>query len=445
MGRWRASTVVRLAGYYSLAFTLVTLLLGAGVYWAVRRELAYDLDQRIKTDRIAILREAREPGLAAVIAARAAHGSTDMRYALVGADGRVAAGQKVASVPAPGWSDMDFLEAGGVRDATRVFASRASDGGMLVIGADPEAIEELAAHLVPLFAVAFGLIAAIGVGGAILFGRTLSKRLGAINGTAEAIIAGDLAQRIPVAVAGDAFDQVAATLNRMLDRIEALLDNLRQVSGDIAHDLRTPLTRLRQTLELGLAGSGSIDDLRGAMTSALDHSDEALELFAGILAISEVEAKSGLRMAAIDLSQLVGDLADSYQPSIEDGGRAFKRRIAPDVGVAGNRELLAQMIGNLLDNALRHTSAGVPIEIGLDITGGDTVLVVGDHGAGIPADRRDAVFERFARLERSRSTPGHGLGLSLVAAVARAHGGIVRINDNHPGVQAMVTLPRSAA
>ena len=256
--------MVRLAGYASLAFAAVILLLGAGVYWATRRELAYDLDQRILTDRVAVLREAGGAGLAPIVAARAAHGSQDMRYGLIDGHGRVIAGQPMTSVPPPGWSDMAFIE-NGDPDPTRAFASRAADGTTLVIGADPEAIENLSAHLVQLFAAAFGLIAAIGVGGALILGRLLARRLGAVNRTAEAIIAGDLKQRITVGRDGDEFDRLAATLNRMLDRIEGLLGNLRRVSGDIAHDLRTPLTQLRQRLEAGLSGKGDVQDLRATM------------------------------------------------------------------------------------------------------------------------------------------------------------------------------------
>ena len=442
MAELLSSSVVRIAGYASLAFACVILLLGAGVFWAARGELAYDLDQRILTDRVALLREAAGPGLAAVVAARQAHGSQDMRYALLDRRRHHLAGQVIAraSVPSPGWSNLDFIE-DGEPDPARAFASVTSDGGLLVVGADPEAIENVSAHLVWLFATAFGLIAAIGVGGALLLGRLLSLRLGVVNRTAEAIIAGDLTRRVPVGRRGDEFDRLSATLNRMLDRIETLLGNLRQVSGDVAHDLRTPLTRLRQNLELGLSGEGDAATLRATIVQALDQSDDALALFAGILAIAEVEANGPVRMGAIDLSGLVGELADSYQPSIEDGARAFDRSIEPGIGVTGNRGLLAQMLGNLLDNALRHTAPGVAIALSLSTTGGMAVVTVADRGAGVPANQRQRVLERFTRLECSRSTPGHGLGLSLVAAVARAHGGDVRLDDHAPGVAATVTLP----
>ena len=440
-----SSSVVRIAGYASLAFACVILLLGAGVFWATRSELAYDLDQRILTERIAVLREATGPGpgLAMVVAGRAAHGSKDMRYALLDRRWHHIAGEFVAmaKLPSPGWSNLDFIE-DGEPDPARAFASVTAGGGLLIVGADPEAIEILSSHLVWLFAGAFGLIAAIGIGGALLLGRLLSRRLGVVNGTAEAIIAGDLGRRVPVGRRGDEFDRLSATVNRMLDRIEGLLSNLRQVSGDIAHDLRTPLTRLRQNLELGLSGDGDAAALRATMARALDQSDDALALFAAILAISDVEANGDLRKGPVDLSGLVGELADSYRPTIEDGGRAFGQSIAGDVLVTGNRGLLAQMIGNLLDNALRHTAPDVAISVLLTMTDEAAIITVADRGAGIPANQRVRMFERFTRLEHSRSAPGHGLGLSLVAAVARAHGGTVRLDDRAPGVAATVVLPR---
>jgi signal transduction histidine kinase len=445
MSRLRSSTAFRFAFFFSVAFTLLTVALGGGIYWAIHTELRHDLDQRVVTERSSVLRQAAGSGLPAVIADRAAHEHGDMRYALLDRRGRLVAGQPVAGPVPAGWSGVQFAKPSGETDETRTFSARTADGGMLVVGADPEAIEELDAHMIPLFVAAFGVIAAIGIGGAFVLGRALRRRLESIDRTANAIIAGDLAQRVPLSGSGDEFDRLAGTLNLMLERIAALLGNLRQVSGDIAHDLRTPLTRLRQKLELGVAGGGDAASLREVMTDAIEHSDDMLVLFGAILGISEVEAGgAGVRRDRLDLSALALDMADSYRPSVEDGGHRLTSRIEPDVIVEGNRELLAQLCVNVLDNALRHTPPGTEIGISLTTAGDAAELVIEDHGPGIPADEREHVFGRFIRLERSRSTPGHGLGLSLVAAIARAHGGDARIEDNRPGVKLMVTLPRAA-
>ncbi len=436
-----SSTAFRFAAFYSLAFTLLILALGAAMYWAIRSELRYDLDQRVTTERSAVLREAAVAGLARVVAERARQERGDMRYALLGASGQLLAGQRIVRAPSAGWAKMDFVKRNGEPDDTRAFVSATADGGLLIVGADPEAIEDLDERMIPMFAVAFGLIAAIGVAGAFLLSRALRRRLDSINRTAHAIIDGDMSRRMKRTGGGDEFDRLSATLNLMLDRIAGLLDNLRQVSGDIAHDLRTPLARLRQKLDLTLASNGGEAELREAMRHAIAQTEDMLELFAAILSISEVEAGSGARMAPLDLSALITDLADSYQPSAEDSGRQLVRDIAPNVTVEGNRELVAQLIVNLLDNALNHTPDGAAIGIALD-EGEAVTLTISDAGPGIPETERERVFARFTRLERSRTTPGHGLGLSLVAAIARAHGGSVTLEDNHPGVKAMVTFPR---
>jgi hypothetical protein len=433
-----SSTAFRFAAFFSMAFTLLIVVLGAGIYWAIRSELRYDLDQRIVTGRDALIRDASRDGsgLRHAIDYRIAHESSDMRYALLDARGARVAGRSIAAPPALGWSAMNFRDKDIGLDATRTFASRTADGGMLIVGADPEAIEELDARMVPLFAAACGLVAAIGMAGAFLLGRVLQRRLDEIGSTAEAIIA--------LSGSGDEFDRLSATLNRMLERIAGLLDNLRQVSGDIAHDLRTPLTRLRQKLELAAAGPDEPAALKQAMDGAIEQTDDMLALFSGILGISEIEAGGpGVRLTRIDLSALVTDLADSYLPSAEDSNRMLTRDIEPGIEIDGNRELLAQAAVNLLDNALRHTPAGTAIGIRLAARGNDVVLAVSDHGPGVPAEDRARMFTRFTRLENSRSTPGHGLGLSLVAAIAGAHGGTATLHDNEPGVIAMVTIPRS--
>jgi signal transduction histidine kinase len=444
--RLPSSTAFRFAAFFSMAFTLLIIVLGTTVYWAIRSELRYELDQRVVAAREALLREAADDsvGLRRAIDYRVAHERGDMRYALLDADGRLVAGRSIDKPPPLGWSGIDFLMPDNPTDAARVFTSRTADGGLLIVGSDPEAIEELDERMVPLFVAAFGLIAAIGATGAFLFGRLLQRRLDAINRTAEAIIGGDLARRVPLRGNGDEFDRLAATLNQMLERIGGLLGNLRQVSGDIAHDLRTPLTRLRQKLELAAAGPDEPVSLKSAVHEAIEQTDDMLELFAGILGISEIEAGgAGVRMTRVDLTALVADLADSYQPSAEDSGRTLTRDIASGVEIEGNRELLAQAGVNLLDNALRHTPAGTAIGISLTERDNEIILAVGDHGPGIPAADRARMFTRFTRLESSRSTPGHGLGLSLVSAIARAHGGTATLEDNHPGAIAMVTIPRS--
>lgn len=439
------SGAARFAILYSATFTLLIVGLGAMVYLTVRQELRYDLDQRVLTERNAVAREASVSGLARVVGDRARQERGDMRYALLDANGKVVAGREVMVVPGPGWANMSFIKNDGSPDPTRALVTAVAKG-RLIVGADPEALESLDERLIPLFAATFGIIAAIGAGGAFILSHALRRRLDTITQTADAISAGDLTRRIVVVGRGGEFERLSATLNRMLDRIAALLENLRQVSSDIAHDLRTPITRLRQKLDLALSRDQDADGLRAAVQQAVEETDEILELFGAILSISEAEAGASIHRQRFNLSLLMNDLADIYQSAAEeDGDRTFTREVVPDVFVEANRGLIAQLTTNLLDNALRHTAPGTPLGLALQTEPTSVLLTIFDGGEGIPACQRDNVFARFTRLDRSRSTPGHGLGLSLVAAIAKAHGGHVRIGDNIPGVKVMVDLPRSAA
>jgi len=271
----------------------------------------------------------------------------------------------------------------------------------------------------------------------LLLARYLRRRLGAIATTADAIVGGSLGHRMPVGRNRDEFDAAALALNAMLDRIVGLMENLRQVSSDVAHDLRTPLLKLRSQLD-------QVGHVAGAEQRAIELGDELIGLFAAILRIAEVEG-GGLEQSfvRIDLSSLAEDVADSFRPALTDSGHALTWAIDPAIIVRGNRELLAQAVANLLDNARVHTPAGTSVTLSLDAGGEWARLTIADNGPGVaPADRA-AILQRFYRTEASRTTPGNGLGLSLVAAVAAAHGGSVTIDDNRPGLLVAILLPRA--
>jgi signal transduction histidine kinase len=233
---------------------------------------------------------------------------------------------------------------------------------------------------------------------------------------------------------------LAATFNRMLDRIAALMETLKQVSNDIAHDMRTPLTRLRQKLETGLAQPGE----RGqALESALTDLDAILETFAALLRIAQIQ--SGARRAAFrptDLSAVAQTVVEAFSPSAEDARQTLTLEATGPVLIEGDPELLTQMLVNLVENALRHAGAGSRIRVRVSNNGSGAQLTVIDDGPGVPAAERERLFDRFYRLERSRSTPGSGLGLALVSAVAELHGAEVKLADANPGLEACVTFPR---
>jgi len=268
-----------------------------------------------------------------------------------------------------------------------------------------------------------------------VLGAYLRHRLSAMRVTAEAIMGGELDQRVPVGKRGDEFDRLAGLLNAMLNRIAELLDNLRQVSSDVAHDLRTPLARLRNGLESGLRHDLPRDQRDAAIEQAISRSDEVLSLFSALLRLSEIEAGQ-LQQAfcCVDLARLTREMGDSYALAIADGGRHLICDLAEEAVVFGDRELLAQALINLLDNAQIHTPPGTLIEMTLRRVGTRVRLAVADNGPGVPAPDRLRLTRRFARMDTSRSRPGHGLGLSLVAAICNIHHARLEIADNRPGL-----------
>jgi signal transduction histidine kinase len=283
------------------------------------------------------------------------------------------------------------------------------------------------------------LTLALGLGGGIVLSRNWLGRIEAVNRTSREIIDGDLSRRVPVGKGGDEFDRLAANLNAMLDRIEALMDGLRQVTDNIAHDLRGPLTRLRNRLEVTLLEDGGKPSHREALERTIDDADQLLKTFSALLLIGEAEA--GLKpddMGGIDLAGLVGDMAELYAPAAEHQGLSFTHAIEADLSIQGNRQLLSQALVNLLDNALKYTPAEGRVSITCRHTDGAPEIAISDTGPGIADADRARVLQRFERLEASRHSPGSGLGLSLVAAVAKLHGAQLRLDDNAPGLRVVL-------
>jgi signal transduction histidine kinase len=318
----------------------------------------------------------------------------------------------------------------------RVLAVDLPDGYVLLVGDEEDRVELLDGALLRGFGWAFAGVVVLGVVGGFALSREVGRRLAAISGVAEAIIDGDLARRVPVRGSDDDLDRLAQTINRMLDRIAGLMDSLKQVSSDVAHDLRTPLTRLRNRLEAGLADPAERDQ---ALEGALGDLDAILDTFAALLRIAQIEG--GARragFAACDLTEIARTVVEAFAPSAEEGGQTLVLAAAGRVPVEGDRELLTQMLVNLVENALRHAGDGARIEVRAEAAEPGPRLVVRDDGPGVPPEALPKLTERFFRLERSRSTPGSGLGLALVAAVARLHGGEVGLASPGRGLEARV-------
>ena len=296
-----------------------------------------------------------------------------------------------------------------------------------------------------------GLIAlGIGLIGGTVMSRNLLRRVEQVNRTSERVMAGNLSDRVPLHGTKDEFDQLAANLNRMLDQIERLMTAMREVTDDVAHDLRTPLSRLRARLERALAIPSGADpsgdaSQAEAIRAAIDEADRLLATFNALLRIAELESGAHLdETAPIDLSEVAQSAAELYEPVAEEKGFALSVVAEPGVRISGDWHLLSQALANLLDNALKYAGGGL-IELRVLHENGQAILEVADHGPGIPEADRQSALDRFVRLEPSRTTPGNGLGLSLVRAIARRHDGSVTLEDNKPGLRVRLQFPRLPA
>ncbi|HYD05215.1 MAG TPA: HAMP domain-containing sensor histidine kinase [Reyranella sp.] len=309
------------------------------------------------------------------------------------------------------------------------------DGTFVLVAQDASRLVDMQHAIVQAFIWAAGLTLLLAIGTGVLVGGRFVRRIDTIGRTSRAIMEGDLSARIPVRGNSDEIDQLVLGLNAMLDRIQQLLDGLRQVSSDIAHDLRTPLGRLRQKLEDAREHAKTTAEYQAATEAALAEADSLLEIFSALLRIAQIEA--GAQRSAftsVDLSALMRSIAEAYAPSAEDSQHKLEVDVVDGVTVNGDRQLLAQLFSNLVENALTHTPAGSTVRLGLRATAAGFDAEIADNGPGVPEGERDKVFDRFYRLDRSRTTKGSGLGLALVKAIATLHGLSLRLEDRQPGL-----------
>lgn len=439
---WR-SAAYRIAFAYSAAFALAIAVLGAIVFLAADAAFRHQQDVALVDETkqlvIAYRAEGLDDVLTAITARGDAKGIAAFGYAMFDRRGRRIAGDLETRPPPPGLHDILFRDSEEGQDPARAMTTILPGGERLVVAIDTEGLERIDRTILGLFVAGFGVVLLLGMAGALILGAYLRRRLARIETAARGIVGGDLTRRVAVSARGDEFDALGETLNTMLDRIEQLMENLRQVSSDIAHDLRTPLSRLRTTLEA--ARDRDPVSQRQAIDEAVVQGDALLSLFGGILRIAEVEGSRTMDFEPIDVSALVEDVCEACAPAVDDGHRSLSFQVAPGLKVKGDRELLAQAIINLLDNAQAHTSMGTAISIAASRQNGDICIRVADTGPGIAENDRERVTRRFVRLDPARSSAGHGLGLNLVMAVAKSHGGNLVIGDANPGLAATLVLP----
>jgi hypothetical protein len=412
------------------------------LWYATAGSLDRQTDAALRSDALGLAQRWREAGPAGVVEAIAERLATDVEadsiYLFIGPGGERLAGNLDRWPPGlsegAGWS-VETVDRDGGRVEARLLLVQFDDRSRVLIGRDVEEkrrLRDLLAEGMAWSAAATVLFALIG---AALLRRALENRLRPAGQTAQAIAAGDLSHRVPLSGAGDEFDRLGESMNAMLDRIDRLMAGVRGVSDSIAHDLRTPIARARAKLEEAMAGGDDPAALRAAIEEAIADLDHITRVFGALLRIAEAEA--GARRAAfasLDLAPLLADVAEFYGAVAESRGQVLRTEVPERLELVGDRDLIAQAVGNLLDNALKFTPPGGWVVLSARALPRDGVeIVVADTGPGLaPADRARA-GERFFRADASRATPGSGLGLSLVQAVAHLHGGELHLDDAAPG------------
>lgn len=435
-------TTFGLAVMVSVVLTALAVLSGlVGRYFA-HEELEQQLDHRITTESSLLIEEYDRGGLAALAAMvdshHDRHENSGLGYLLVDHQGRRLAGSLQAEAPnKAGWREHLYVgnKTTGDRRAHQALTVILPAGERLVVAADRMPVEEIDAVIGWITAGMTSVMLMMGIGSAWILGLITRRRIDNISKVANAIAAGDLSRRIDRNNRAGEFDRLAETLNRMLDRNAELLTNLKQISTDIAHDLLTPLGRLQQQLELALTDCRNTQDYRHTIERAIATAVEIQQLFSSLLKISEIESLTLRKtFTPVSLTEVAKRVTDAFRPDIEENGRRLIVRLDHDLHILGERHLLSQLLVNLIENAMRHTPVGITISVILSRTADHTILTVEDDGPGIPVADRARVIERFVRLEASRSTKGHGLGLSLVKAIATAHEAELIMEDNAPGL-----------
>jgi signal transduction histidine kinase len=361
-----------------------------------------------------------------------------------------------------GWSEtayrrLDEQDTANHRALVRV--TELDNGFRLLVGRDLEERRRIFGIVAKAAQWSLLVVIVLGLGGGIFVARRVLHRIDAMTGTTQRIMAGDLSGRLPVGRSGDELDRLAENLNAMLERIEALMMGLKEVSDNIAHDLKTPLTRMRNRAEDALASSGSEAEFRAALERTIEESDGLIRTFNALLMIARAESGQARgNMDDFDAADVAHGIHELYEPLAEDDGVTLRVTATPAT-LHGNRELISQALANLVENAIKYGKPDASVqpldpavaarsrEILIEARReGDIVLLsVSDHGPGIPEGDRKHAVERFVRLEASRTLPGSGLGLSLASAVATLHGGDLRLGDAHPGLIATLAIPARAA
>jgi hypothetical protein len=467
LGKLLRTTAFKLTLVYLTIFALFAAFLLAYFAWNTRRLITEQLTQTVDAEITGLSEQYRQGGirrLVLVVDSRSRRPGSSL-YLVTTPTGEGLAGNvgslSTGILETSGWTEtayrrLDDPDGPGHHALVRVF--QLPGGFRLLVGRDLEERERLNDIVLAAGRWSLAVVMVLGIAGGLFVTRRVLKRVDAMTETTRQIMDGDLTGRLPIAGTGDELDRLASNLNAMLERIEALMRGLKEVSDNIAHDLKTPLTRLRNRCEEALRLAEDESQYRAALEATIEESDALIRTFNALLMIARAEsgqARDG--MVEFDAAEIARGVGELYEPLADDKGIQLKVETSEAAApVHGNRELVSQALANLVDNAIKYGSPapagegtgvnGAEAEIVVKAVGeGDRILLsVADGGNGIPAADRGRAVERFVRLEQSRSAPGSGLGLSLASAVARLHGGELLLEDNHPGLKTVISLPRAA-
>ncbi len=461
LGKVVRTTAFKLSAIYIAVFTIFAVAFVVYISYTTDQVLTQQLRQTIAADLSGLADQARTGGLAGLvdaIEARSRQPGASL-YLITDASKHPLAGN-VSDVPQ---SLLDQASSNPIIVSYKRFPGERQDhfalvqlvnlpgGYHMLVGRDLGEREQFRHIVAQALAWALALMIGLAALSWVFVSRRVLKRIDSLSASSRQIMSGDLTGRLEVTGSGDEFDRLADSLNAMLERIEHLLYGLKDVSDNIAHDLKTPLTRLRNRVEGALAGPADADKYRAALETTIEESDGLIQTFNALLMIARIEAGSpDGAMIELDSREIVQDVADLYEPVAEESGVELKVETPDSVTFKGSRELLGQALANLIDNAIKYGEGcrgeGEPertprIVVSTKVDGDNVVFAVADNGPGIPEGDRERVLQRFVRLEESRSQPGSGLGLSLVAAVARLHHGTLELGDGRPGLVVTLRLP----
>lgn len=451
------TTAFRLSFAFLVIFAVFAFLVLGYVAWMATKVLDDQIIDTVQAEIQGLAEQYRLAGirrLVAIVDRRGRQPGASL-YLVTNYAGERIAGN-VSSVPAgtlnePGQREITYAKSDeDTREQQAIVRVFVLPGGFrLLVGRDVDERVRIREIIGRAFGLSLLLIGVLGCGGAWFVTRRVLKRVDDMTATTQTIMTGDLTGRLQIAGTGDELDRLADNLNAMLDRIGELMAGLTEVSNNIAHDLKTPLTRLRNRADEALRGPGGPEELRPALEGVIEESENLIRIFNALLMIARLEAgHQNEALSEFDAAEVARGVAELYEPLAEEAGATLHVEVDAELPVRGNRELLGQAVANLLDNAIKYGTEGAdkPAAVTVRACKGDdgVHIAVADHGPGIPADDRGRVLDRFVRLETSRSRPGFGLGLSIAAAVARLHGGSLTLNDNNPGLEIRLSIPAQA-